>query len=620
MRQDFDQILLRPTKKQKLPERFLYFDTETVSERVGTEDHCRMDIAWTCYNVYDQDGAILTEKWCYFNDPEQLCLYINSLTKVKSPLILLAHNIFFDLQVSKFYHYFAKYGYILDFYYDQGLTYILTIRHNKKTIKALSSTNWYDFSLKYLGQMLNVPKLDINFGSSSRDELSIYCKQDTLIVKKATEHYLDFIRENKLHKFAVTKASQAFNAFRQRFMTTPIYLHNHQPTRDLERAGYFGGRTEAFQLGKIDNGPFLSLDINSMYPKIMYDTDVPIKLVEYRDKYSLDKLDYILNGFCAMAEVTLKTNKPIYAVRHKDKIVFPVGHFKTILCTRALRLALDSKHIQKIHRIAIYRKANLFRSYIDHFYALKEHYTIEHNLVMRELTKKLLNALYGKFAAKQPIITEEQEITYDGYYREEIYCLVTGKRGIRYKMFNKVIEEFGHEDSDLAFTAISAHITEDSRLLLWKLIDMIGYDRALYTDTDSIKIRKRDLHRVKYPIHPTELGALDIEDESEELTILGAKNYYTENKHVLKGVPKSAEEIAPGVYKYKSFLGQTTHLRKEVDDYFIIRAVVKKTGGEYTKANILENKRCKPFIFSRDESTLLTVPGVLHQLFRHQPI
>lgn len=43
----------------------------------------------------------------------------------------------------------------------------------------------------------------------------------------------------------------------------------------LERASYYGGHTQVFHHGEIDNVPIQYIDIVSMYPSILFDYEMP---------------------------------------------------------------------------------------------------------------------------------------------------------------------------------------------------------------------------------------------------------------------------------------------------------------------------------------------------------
>lgn len=609
--------LLRRNHSKKIPTRCLYMDVETKHIVDGEYERHRLKLGWTCYVRYNQNLTVSREHWYEWKQTYPLNTYIMSQAPINTHLWLFGHNIFFDLQSSDFFHYFTKWGWELDFYYEQGLTYILVIKH--KTLKSeeelkrmkgkvtnytkykwrhisiISTTNYYSTSLRKIGNMLGFEKGEVDFETATDEELSKYCKRDVDITRKAMEYYYEFIKKHDLGKFSFTKSSQSFRAYRHRFMKTNIYFHDSKEARKLERDAYYGGRTECFRVGNIKGGPFLTLDVNSMYPHVMRFNPMPIQLLKYTESPSIRNLDITLKKFAVVAEVEVDTDTPLYPYRHNNKLIFPVGRFRTNLCTIGLREAIARGHLVDVHRMAIYRKAVIFQEFVDYLYELKLKYKKEDNIIMTTLTKYILNSLYGKWGQRKPVLKESKEITFDGYYRQITYIFPEGLQGIEYKMFNKHIWQVGIEDSPNSFTAISAHITEAARFLLWNIIEDIGVDKVFYCDTDSIKIRKKDLKYLDYPLHDTNLGALKVEEETNKLFILGPKSYITEKQRKIKGVPMKARKVGKFKYRYTEFLRQASHMEKQVTRYYLIKHTVKKASPGYDKGTVNRDGTITPF-------------------------
>jgi len=591
---DFPCRLLRKNHASHRPTHMLFLDTETKTRKTDDEEHHRMDFAWTCYLKRRRGRGIDTESWRYWTDTERMWKYVEKLVKPKTVLYVFGHNLFFDLQCSDFFYYFTRWGWVLDFFYDKGMTYMLYIHKDNRRIKCLSSTNYFPMSLEKLGKMLNLPKLEVNFESTPRPELIEYCKRDVEICKAVMLYYLDFIDKHDLGKFSGSRASQAMAAYRHRFMKHRIYIHEDEEIQEFEHKAYYGGRCECGEIGEIQGGPFVSLDINSMYPYVMRTFQYPVRLIDYQDSVTLEQLRNILKKYCVVARCWLKTDEPAYAVKRFEKIIFPVGTFQAYLCTQGVKYALEHDHLHDIDGIAIYEKAPIFVDYVDYFYALRMEYAKQGNMIMKQIAKDFLNSLYGKWAQRQPVVEEEIAVTFDGYSREETIDLVTGEKETVTKLMNKIIIEYGTMPARNSFVAIAAHVTEYARFHLWNIIKGIGRDRVLYCDTDSVKIRKKDLKHVKYKIDPYELGALKLEEEFEYFRIYGPKDYETEHTVKLKGVPPNAEKIEEGKYKYLMFPRQETHLRRQITRYFIAKPVIKKLDRKYTKGKVLDNGKVVP--------------------------
>lgn len=589
------QRSLKPLKGSFIPPIWLFTDTETVLKDTPEGQSHFFSIGWTCLWIRSYEGKKDHYDWQYFTDEKQFCQYIEFIAISLKDIILVGHNIFFDLQASGFYDYFTRWEWRLKFYYDRGLTYILKCTKGKASVTICSTSNWFDQSLKKIGDTLGLPKLDVDFETSTPERLKTYCRRDVEIIVRAMKLYLDFITTHKLGKFSLTKASQAFTAFRTRFMTHKIFIHSHPEVIDLERSAYIGGRTEAFYIGKCRGDSFTTLDINSMYPHVMTCFDYPYRLVELMSVPTTHHLSQLLKTFAVIAFVTVKTPMPAYAVKHKGKTIFPIGTFDCYLCTQGLKYALKMGHIVKIHRAAVYRKADLFTPYVQYFHTLRNEYKEGENDIMTLLCKYMLNSLYGKFG--QLKINSDITLldTGRGYFRQDVPNLVTGRLVVVTHLMNSKIVQYPEGEGDLSNVAIAAHITENARFALWDIMCKVGRSRVLYCDTDSVKIPSRDVFRLKDQMDPTTLGRLKVEDTTPRLWIEGAKNYRSVDARKIKGIPKGAEEISPGVFRFTSFVRQVTHLRSGVHTGAMVKTITRRLTSPYDKGRVMASGRVRPY-------------------------
>jgi len=594
----FKQRLFEPLKSTRIPKVILFTDTETHPDPDQPQDIQIFTLGWifTWETALGMDDKKV-EKW-FFDSPETYCIHFEASALKYKSIMIMAHNIFFDLQASGFFKYFTDKGWDLDWIYDKGLTYILRIKKDKLKIMILSSTNYYDCSLKKLGEMIGLAKQEISFENATPRKLKQYCYRDTEIVQKGIWYYLEFIKENELGRMAFTKSSQALVAYRTRFMNKKIYLHSESDIFELERSAYKGGRTEAFQVGEIPGNDFVSLDINSMYPYVMQKYRYPVKMVCKMEGEQLSKYTKWLGHYGMIAQVELDTPDPVYAVHYNKKLIFPVGRFQAFLTTQGLKHALAQGHLKKIHRAALYELADLFSEYVDYFQGLTEHYKNKDNAVMVKLCKYMKNTLYGKWGEREIITDSWDNETGVDYRRQEIWDPRTDQWWIETYFMNKVLMQHQEGEGAHSFPAIAAHITENARLELWDLISEIGRDKVLYCDTDSVIIRAKDMHLVKWPFSEHALGALKIQGRYKLLRIDGAKNYRTDDTRHIKGIPDKAVEISPGVFEFDSFQRQIGSQRDQRITGVKIESVTRRLLHHYDKGEIQPDGSVKPYSFT----------------------
>jgi len=592
---DYPYKILKKNHATGIPRNVIYLDTETKTQEKHGFIHHRMKLAWICSNRYDKKGTVLLEKWLPFRSTSGLWSYIFSLARVKSSLYVFAHNAFFDLQCSDFFHYAYKDGWKLEFVHEEGMTFILIVTKGLRRLKLISSTNYFPSSLASLGENLSYPKGEIDFEKATDQELSSYCKRDVEILKKVMEFYFTFILEHDLGKFSLTLPSQTMRAFRHRFNSEKICLHTNEKAIELERLSYFGGRVEAFAWRQQKDGPFVTLDVNSMYPSIMRNHYVPVQLLDIKENPTLQEATDILKRFCVIAEIEVDTDKPIYAIRQKHKLIFPVGRFTAYVTTHGLTKALAMGHVKKINIMNVYRRAMLFNEYVDFFFGMKRFYKEKGNKPFEKSSKLFLNSFYGKFGQKRIVTDEYEDAGNISYFKECIFDLDKGTWIDEIHLLGKIIVKKSEGEGPNSFVAIASHITEGSRLRLWELIDCIGQNKVLYCDTDSLIVRKKDIEPLKPFLDKYKLGALDIQKEYKELDLMGAKSYRMDKVTKIKGIPKKAQKIDKYQYKYTAFFKQATHLNERVSRSFLTREVIKDVTPKYDKGVILDSGQIVPF-------------------------
>lgn len=588
---------LATLKSTSIPNYFIFFDTETKYKIVNKLEKHVFKIGWSC--LWDRLNYDENERqtWKFWNNGKKMCEYFHDACVEYGKIILIAHNVYFDLQVSGFFRYFTLKGWKLRFIYDQGSAFILKAELNGKTITCLSTTNWFDQPLKYLGEIVGLPKLEIDLNKCNDKTLKNYCRRDVEILVRIMSYYIDFISNNDLGKFSYTKASQAFNAYRFRFMPQIIRIHVDEKSVALERGAYMGGRCECFFLGNVPGDDFVTLDINSMYPYVMRENEYPYRLVEYIENPSIIKLERVIEKFAVIAECEITTPENVFPVIYKTKTIVPRGTFSCFLCSSGLKHALEKGYINKLYRMSVYEKANLFESYVNYFHELREKYKDDDNEIMKVLCKYMSNSLYGKWGQKYQVEERTDVKGLHDYYREEILDIRTNRLVIKTWLMNQQIVKYDEKEGKYSFVAIAAHVTENARMLLWKIMSEVGMDKILYCDTDSFKILQEHSYLVKHPIEPKILGALKIEDISHELKICGNKFYITEKNKKIKGIPKNAIEVEPGVFEFFSWPKMTAHLREGIITGYNRKKVQRRVSMKYDKGVVQKNGIITPFNF-----------------------
>jgi hypothetical protein len=468
-------------------------------------------------------------------------------------------------------------------------------RKDDKTLMMLDSTNYWPEALKKMGDRIGLPKYDMPPDWSNPELSDTYCRRDVEIVLRTMQDWFKWLQANDLGAFAISRAGQAWSAYRHRFMTTDIFIDDNEKALELSRAAYIGGRTEAWQI----NTPLTDvtvLDVNALYPSVMRENLYPTKLIGVYTHADLDELRHWLNEYCVIAEVTIDTDLPIYPERTRDGIMFPVGRFRTALTTPELLCALDRGHLIECSRAAVYECAEIFNAFVDETYRLRLEYHAKGDMAAHHNMKHLMASLYGKFGQRgghEEIIGKCESTA---LHVETELDLETGKKyRIRYIAGIILCRSLDEETRD-SFPAIAAHVTAYGRQILWQGVETAGISNVFYMDTDSLHVNSTGLAAMRSRLAPTQLGAYKIERQVKDAFYRGAKDYTLDDTIRVKGVRAKATQVEHNVYEQEQWVSLRGSCTAGHTGGPLVRRVLKHLKRIYKKGLVQDTGRVLPFV------------------------
>lgn len=570
------------TNVDKLKYKFFVFDTETTCL-----EPMPSNFVFGCLYGYRTRKTFYTVEdfIAEFNKPQYKDKYV------------FAHNAEFDL-LTIFGNIFTK--------VDNTAVF------NGKFISALykdlifaDSMNIYPTSVEKLGNLIGLPKLENNKAKEGRlrreniDTYDVeYCMRDCEIVYKALLRIFEITETVKL-----TLPSLAMFDFRHNYLEEDLCFSD---LVDEFYESYYGGRTEAFYIGKCQSKVY---DINSMYPHAMSNMVLPdVKHLHKTENCDVSYLLFCLEHYEGMCKV-LVVHKPTFfgylparkELNKTTKLVFPVGEFITTVNFNELRFAIQQGvvEVKKVFSV-VYGSPikNIFSEYIaDNFNKRKA----SKDELERTIYKLKMNSLYGRFAMRVKMTTT--------YYEQVPYNIITAlKEADKYcdiRLFNAlradcflVTENDKFKNSFFSIPAISSYVTSEARVTLLKNLLANEHNKVTYCDTDSIFLEGFFDGNVG-----DNLG--DFKKEDKTVTcIRGLKNYdYEDNEGkqhtVIKGVSRGS------IKKESSVAGEAIYTSTR---YYKTKASLRQgheAGSAYTMVKVIRNNYDKREVLKDGNTTPL---------------
>lgn len=482
---------------------------------------------------------------------EDIDSFINYCSLINESSSFYFHNLKFDGEF--IIHYLLTHGFVhvnekklgvnqfSTIISDLNVFYCIKVKFKEEVIISFfDSLKLLNFSVEEVAKAFNlsIKKLEIDYkakrekGHKITDEEKEYLKHDVMIMSLALEKMFEMkitrmtIASNAMNFFKDTISKKRF----EEWFKPPLY------DKDLRQA-YKGGFTylnEIYRGKEVKEG--IVLDVNSLYPSVMYYSPMPYGEGIYFDgKYVPDKLYnlYIQNITC---QFRIKKDM-IPTIQIKNNLSFVPTEYLSSSNGESINLTLTNVDLKLfLEHYDIYdvsynwgwkykSSTKIFKSYIDYWNELKVKATKEGNKPLRTIAKLMLNSLYGKFAASP-----------EG--RSKIPYL--DNNIVKYKLSEL-------EERTAYYLPISIFITSWARDKTIRSAQAV-YHRFIYADTDSLHLEGTDIPE-NLLISDTELGKWKIES-------IFKRGKYLRQKCYIEDVVTPVDEIE----KFKKENPECLHL------------------------------------------------------------
>jgi DNA polymerase elongation subunit (family B) len=587
---------LKSNANGEQPQEVIFYDTETVSTPTGdNREELSLLFGWLAYVRRNPSGEWGKPKWHRFDTTEGFWRYIYLRSRPKTRLYIFSHNQSFDFTVVHGFKTMQERGWEITKNVIEGPPTIISFRQRTSTITVLDTLNYFRQSLKELGKSVGLEKLSYEDYTAHKINPDDYCRRDVEIIMYAMLKFWAFIADNNLGNYQPTLASQAFTAYRHRFMSHRIFIDSNEKALRIARQAYSGGRTEAYFIGKLRERHWL-LDINSQYPAVMQTNEYPAKLVGYYKRPSIAEIISCLGKYAVIADVSLDTDKTFYPTRLDGRLIFPLGKFRTCLAGPELSLAFKNSHVTTCWSMAVYERQPLFTEFVNFVYEKRLEYKLAGDTAFAYMTKILGNSLYGKWGQTGRVY-EPIGYTKDGRAKTWIELdYKTGKQ-IHYRQFNNQISVLAEsQESRESHPAIASYVTSYARISLLEYKEKAGTKNVVYVDTDSLVVNARGFRRLAPCIDANKLGALKVEYEINDGIIHGVKDYELAGHVKHKGVRASAWQFDTDKWLQPTFVGFRGMLQRGDLDRQLVISTIKHLRRAYKKGTVLANGEVRPFV------------------------
>ena len=571
---------------------FVSFDVETIkypSSQTSSNEPC----AWYIYVIgarkYDHAKPTISHSktwWTQYplfsleeNNDMLISSFLDWLLSFNENLTIWSHNggkfdLVFLLNFLKKYSFKYKQPFFTFLIRNQQILRINIFppqtANNVLSLKLtfLDSVNFFPASLNDLGVFFNLKKLFLNHDLITlnlltninsgffKKKILFYLISDLSILFELIKFYYNLVCKDIKYdpKYFVSLSSLSFSVFKWSYQKKKV-LNTSFPEENILkyiRESYTGGRTDIFI-------PFTDVmgyeyDVNGLYPYVMRNNMYPVgsgTLMEHLPPSSM-LVNHAEFGFINITIEILNHFIPPLQIFYEKSVknINPIGIITGWFFMEEIKNSLENQQIKiiQIHKKILYKKKNIFKEFVDFFYAKRIDAT---NKLENTFYKNLLNSLYGRFGINSSLTFIENykitELTYSldtpqfllesilfpnapewrfkehlsreysisfpetDYFKSSIQVVLEfiskfskEKSSFLTSSFNSLLAKYKNMLLTLdSNPEIASSITSYARIYMQNLMLRILRTNCIYyTDTDSIYI--------KYPLESSYISALDL--------------------------------------------------------------------------------------------------------------
>ncbi len=389
-----------------------------------------------------------------------------------------------------------------------GCTHELCIRSSRN--KLMNSTKKLASSYLNIDVDISDQTIQLNSSDELNDKHIRTCTISSVIIASVLQQQLN------TGYTSLTISTDGFKSWQKLDLGDEgIYQLTEEEDTDL-RYAYRGGFTwcnPRFSGIKIKHG--LVLDINSLYPFVMYKYPMPWGrpqvITEIPDSGYFVGHFYVTatlkpDGIPCISNMT-STDASAGSII-KNEYLTDIQYLDCWLTNFDLALLEQNYFVHDLQFISGYSfktRDNLFKNYIEHWYDIKQN----SQGAQRQTAKLFLDALYGRFGLR--------------HYKHITKPVLDNNKLVYKKQDVK-------SDTSTRYLPLSLFITSIARYIIINQAHQVGLDKLIYVDTDSLHIVGTDIP--SFINISNDLGCYKIESIFTEAKYLGLKTYiHTEVKN-----------------------------------------------------------------------------------------
>ncbi len=552
---------LRGNKAERSPHRLFIWDTETtpITEPRREVHQLRVWCAEVVQRHERRPSQPAVQRVQGLTGPELLDT-IETACRSTETLWAFAHNVGFDLAVTRLPLHLISRGWTITAHALATPSPWARLSRGSHRLTLVDSSSWLPGALAEIGVQVGIGKPELPDFDDPQEAWFWRCRMDVTILRRAICDLLDWWDQGKRGAWSITGPQTGFNALRHIPTPHKVVIDPDPDARAFERQAIKGGRRECWRVGQLPFDDYREIDFHLAHATIAAHCPLPKRRGPAFASLAVDDWRLTSDRWAPIAEALIETNTPRYPLEVEGRLFYPVGRFWTVLCGPELKEAVRRRELRQVGRGYIYQLGQImgrWGQWVTSELAEPRAQTPE---VARTAIKGWTRTVPGKWASRTgrthlrgPSAELGWGLEHGRHHPSGAGVAILDMAGQR----EIVIQD---QEADDSFPAVLAWIQSEVRVRLGRLVDAIGPGRMVSCNTDGI-LCAHGPPPVGY-CPPDQLWPLTPREKARysTLDVISPQHTVLDASRRLSGVPRTAEEVAPHVYRWMTWPRLTSQI------------------------------------------------------------
>lgn len=609
---------LRPNESSATPHRVMFIDTETRPDlRPGAELHrLRWWQARLCRrHVARPRGPVKVDS--AGETAGQLADVVDQAAIAKHTLWIYIHNLGFDLTVTGLPEQLFNRGWMITDLSVTGKSVWIRMNHGRRRIVLADSHSWLPAPLADVGELVGVAKPPVEDWSAATDEdIAVRCLADVVILSEAMLTLMNWWDDNDMGRWSWTGPGCGWASFRHKHLHSKVLMDPNEHRLALERRAIYGGRREAYKIGRLGDGHYADLDFEAAYPRLASRTPLPRRAIAHVPGITLERYRQLPDDWGVLAECEVTTRAPVVPCRVSGSVLYPVGTFATVLAGPDIDGAIARGAVVTIGKAVIYQLEPFLAEWGAWVCGVTDGTGQQVPPVVRMWAKHMGRTVIGRFALRAQRTEDWGDACWPHFKAEPGTDMDTGCEVVDLHACGRHLRLYRDQEPENVFPAVTAWIEAACRQLLADAMDACQPGTVLQCDTDGFMIgvehgRKRrpgfpatgahsrcadDGAANPLPPVPERAGPLTVRVKGlyRDASILGPQQLLLGGTRKLSGVPRAFTSCDGLTYHGWAWPGYTWQLAHSQPGVYTRPEVTIALRGPYGGRWLLRDGRTLP--------------------------